>query len=57
MVSIKYIFTYRPNSKWIYSNGNMMCSDNIDIVQLFENWGGWGENMKNRISWSIEYRY
>lgn len=30
MVNIKYIFTYRSNSKWRYSNGNMMCSDNID---------------------------
>lgn len=33
------------------SNDNIICSSNVDIVLLFKNWGGWGKNMNNTISW------
>lgn len=33
------------------SNDSIICSNNVDIVLLFKNWGGWGKNMNNTISW------
>ena len=54
MVSIMCIFTLDLIlNDGRDSNGNVICSDSVEIVQLFKNWVGWGENMKNRISWQL----